>query len=212
MLRDHPDEITRVCALTPFARQEYGGAADNPTLDEVERARLFWARITMSFNAVPGSSCWRLSTRQHADVVSTQLTQLGRFAAAAVRLRQVAIHNRPAVDLIREVGRQDDALVYCDPPYVHSTRTDGGSRYTAYVHEMTNDCHRELAEALHGHPGIVVMSGYQCDLYDDLYGSWWSTSSTRRKWSSTNTEATVSTEMLWSNCDLTRQPRLAGIA
>ncbi len=38
---------------------------------------------------------------------------------------------------------------------------------------MTNEQHRELAELLHIAKGMVVLSGYPCDLYDlELYPGW----------------------------------------
>lgn len=59
---------------------------------------------------------------------------------------------------------------YADPPYPASTRGDARADYT---HEMTDDQHRELAEALHGMEGCAVISGYGCALYDDeLYPGW----------------------------------------
>lgn len=53
------------------------------------------------------------------------------------------------------------------PPYPHSTRR--GARYR---HEMTDDDHRDLARVLHDAQGMVVISGYACDLYADLYADW----------------------------------------
>ena len=35
---------------------------------------------------------------------------------------------------------------------------------------MSDDEHRELAEMLHQVKGKVALSGYQCELLDELYG------------------------------------------
>ena len=37
---------------------------------------------------------------------------------------------------------------------------------------MTDDDHKELAEALRQTKGMVVLSGYACELYEELYGDW----------------------------------------
>ena len=37
---------------------------------------------------------------------------------------------------------------------------------------MTDDQHRDLASALKNLQGMVVLSGYRCPLYDDLYAGW----------------------------------------
>lgn len=63
-----------------------------------------------------------------------------------------------------------------DPPYVFSTRTgiQGRQKSTqGYRHEMSDDEHRKLAELLHAAKGMVVLSGYPSELYDnDLYADW----------------------------------------
>jgi DNA adenine methylase len=41
-----------------------------------------------------------------------------------------------------------------------------------YMHEMTDEDHRTLAEALKQVKGMVLMSGYPSDLYKELYSDW----------------------------------------
>jgi DNA adenine methylase len=54
-----------------------------------------------------------------------------------------------------------DALFYCDPPYVHSTR----SAPKGYRHEMGDDKHRELLELINSVKGKVLISCYQSEIY-----------------------------------------------
>ncbi len=56
-------------------------------------------------------------------------------------------------------------LFYCDPPYVHSTRGDS----KAYRFEMNDHAHRDFAAALAKCKGKAAVSGYRCDLMDELY-------------------------------------------
>src|SRR5690606_4330319 len=80
----------------------------------------------------------------------------------------VVIENRDALEVIRAHDRPD-TLHYVDPPYPLGTRDAG----TDYRHEMTGDDHRELADTLRSVKGMVVISGYPCELYDDeLYPDW----------------------------------------
>ena len=59
-----------------------------------------------------------------------------------------------------------ETLFYCDPPYIHDTRSDN----KAYGYEMTDDEHCRLADALSTPlQGLVALSNYQCDLMDKLY-------------------------------------------
>lgn len=40
------------------------------------------------------------------------------------------------------------------------------------LHEMDDQQHRDLARALAGLRGMVVVSGYRCPLYDELFDGW----------------------------------------
>lgn len=41
-----------------------------------------------------------------------------------------------------------------------------------YAHEMADQDHIELLEALEKHPGSVLLSGYACPLYDEWLPHW----------------------------------------
>lgn len=60
-----------------------------------------------------------------------------------------------------------DSWIYCDPPYLHSTR--GQSRYR---HELNDDDHVRLIDILRGLDCQVMLSGYPSVLYDDLLSDW----------------------------------------
>lgn len=81
-------------------------------------------------------------------------------------------------------------LVYCDPPYVHSTRSD----WRPYRFEMTDAQHSELLAVLISLPCPVVISGYWSELYDKTLKGWRATSfQTVTRWGFRKTEFT------WSN-------------
>lgn len=61
-------------------------------------------------------------------------------------------------------------LIYCDPPYLHSTRT---SR-KRYKYEMTDSDHLLLIELLKGLDCFVMVSGYRSEMYDDALREWFS--------------------------------------
>ena len=64
-----------------------------------------------------------------------------------------------------------ETLHYVDTPYVHETRNMKRGN-AAYAHEMTDEDHTELATALNELKGMVVLSGYRCELYDQLFKDW----------------------------------------
>lgn len=73
-----------------------------------------------------------------------------------------------AVEFLRDNVFRGDELVYCDPPYVHSTRT----KLNLYNFEMTDEEHRALLAVLRGLPCMVMISGYESELYRDTLADW----------------------------------------
>ena len=102
-----------------------------------------------------------------AGAVSRWLGAVEGLPEIAQRLQRVQIENAPALEVIRRYDTPK-TLFYLDPPYVHGSRGDS----SAYGHEMTDQDHRDLAAVLHELKGRAVLSGYQCELYDELFGDW----------------------------------------
>jgi len=67
-----------------------------------------------------------------SGVIGRWLGAVEGLPAVAERLLGVQIENRPAADIIR-LYNSPGTLFYCDPPYVHSTRSDS----KAYEFEMS---------------------------------------------------------------------------
>ena len=176
VLREHPEELVRTLRMTPFSREEFYFAihGDSNGLTPLERARRFCvrarqARTGLAQTATLGrwANCKKTSRAGMSGVVSRWLGGVEALPDVADRLLRVQIENRPATDVIR-VYDGPETLFYCDPPYVHETRGDD----RAYSFEMDEEEHGELADALHHCAGRVALSGYRCDLMDDLYGGW----------------------------------------
>lgn len=176
VLRDQTDDLTKAIALTPFSREEFYWAlsADEAPLSDLERARRFFvrarqARTGLAQTASLGrwANCKNTSRAGMAGVVSRWLGSVEELPNIALRLLRIQIENRPAVEVIR-LYDSSDTLFYCDPPYVHSTRGDD----RAYGYEMDEVAHRELADVLRTCHGKVAVSGYSCQLMDELYQGW----------------------------------------
>lgn len=198
VLRDRPQDLARVCALTPHSLADWRECADLSIGDDLERARRVWVRLAQSRAGRFYRSGWRHYVNPGA--VGTAFPSyldgyVQRMAAAAERLHHVSLECRPALDMITKYGRSPDVLLYVDPPYLGSTRAND----KAYRHElMSDDEHRELATALRSCQASVVLSGYPSTLYDDeLYSDWHRVTFTTGTgqgdgWSNR-------TEVLWSN-------------
>jgi DNA adenine methylase len=206
VLRARPAELARVCALTPHSRAEHDAShGDLSDLDELERARRVWVRITQGRTGTLRRTGWRhyLDPDGSSSSMPRYLAgYLDRMLPAAERLAAVSLECRPALDVIAKYGRHRTALLYVDPPYL------GEVRDRNYRHEMTSDAsHRELAAALQATRATVVLSGYASSLYDDdLYTGWHRY--TLRTGTSQGGTWSARTEVLWSNRPLRTDPTL----
>jgi len=176
VLRDKPDELIRALSLTPFSREEFCMAIDGDRdgISDVERARRFYirarqARTGLAQTATLGrwANCKRTSRSGMSGVVSRWLRGIEGLPEIAERLLRVQIENRPAIEVI-QLYDSPDTLFYCDPPYLHSTRTDS----KAYGFEMDVSEHEALAKVLRRCKAKVAISGYRCDLMDEWYKGW----------------------------------------
>lgn len=172
VLRDQKDELVRIIAMTPFSREEFAVACElDPDVSPLERARRFYVRarqvrtgLAQTASVGRWANCKNTSRAGMSGVVSRWLGGVDLLSEIGERLLRVQIENRPAIDVIK-LYDSEDTLFYCDPPYVHETRGDS----KAYSHEMTDEQHRELAEALNSVKGMVALSNYDCGLMEQLY-------------------------------------------
>lgn len=195
-LRDRPDELIRACALTPHARAEHATAnqpiADD--IDDVERARRIWVRLSQGRSGALAPTGWRRSLDPNGPslpVPGYLAGYVSRMPAAAERLAGVSLECRPALEVIADYGAYPDTLLYVDPPYLDVAGP--------YRHRMPDEAaHRELADALHGCRATVVLSGYPSPLYDGLYAGWHRTALTATTHRGRHGPA-HRTEVLWTN-------------
>ena len=168
VIRDRPEELERAVALTPYSRREYEAAWERflagDVEDPVERARLTLVRYWQTHG-----SCSRYKSGWKHDLAGREYAYATRYwnrlpewiAMSVARLKEAQIENAPAVDLIRRF-RNPQVLIYADPPYLLSTR-----KQRQYSVEMAEPAqHIELLEALLDHPGPVMLSGYDNDIYE----------------------------------------------
>lgn len=170
VIREHPQELIDALTMTPFARDEYDAAYEGNADDSaVEKARKFAVKCWMGFGC---GNRYHNGFRSSQQRVSPNTTKQWRIlpdtiALAAERLRDAQIENLPALELIRRYDTKD-VFIYADPPYPVSVR-----KGYLYNHEMHEDAeHVELLETLLAHPGMVMISGYDNELYDKMLKGW----------------------------------------
>lgn len=126
--------------------------------------------------------------------IDSDTAVIGAFAALGLN---VELHTADALAWLssHQAMLSVTDLVYCDPPYLRSVRSDKGR---IYRHEFwLEDEHRELLEILKGLPCMVMISGYWSPLYASLLSTWRSvTFRTRTR------GGRMATEYLWMNFPL----------
>jgi len=167
------ERFLRRVELTPFSQVEFEAAREESQKAQLEEQCAFEDRIRravrffiMARQSRQGlmrdfATLSRNRTRSRVnEQVSAWLSVVEGLPDVHQRLRNVVILNQGACEVIR---KQDGphTLFYCDPPYLHETRSTTGE----YHFEMTVDQHKELLETLSKIEGKFLLSGYPSELY-----------------------------------------------
>lgn len=169
VVRDDGHELRQKLHLTPFSRVDFMESYKQST-DPIDQARRTVIRSFMGFgsNSHNHATGFRSnSNRSGTTPAHDWMNYPDCLVAVIERMRGVVIENRDA-KLVMTAHDEKTTLHYVDPPYVAETRDKGSD----YRFEMTDADHRELAEFLRGLQGMVIVSGYDCPLYAELYKGW----------------------------------------
>lgn len=160
-------ELQRQVEITPFSSVAWEEAEEHLTsADSVAAAVAFFVRARQSRQGLMKSfaTLSRSRTRRSMnEQVASYLSAIEGLPEIHHRLQSVVILNQDACSLIRQ---QDglSTLFYCDPPYLHETRT----ATEAYELEMNSEQHQQLLETLASIQGKFLLSGYRSELYDSF--------------------------------------------
>ncbi|WP_024303357.1 DNA adenine methylase [Pseudogulbenkiania sp. MAI-1] len=192
-------QLIEAVTLTPYHRDEFEQAWE-PAEEPIERARRLCIRAQMGFGsagATKGTTGFRIDTkREYGTAQQLWAYYPAALAAAGERIAGVLVENRPAMEVMR-AHDGPDTLHFVDPPYLHSTRVMQSRNTNCYRHEMADDDHIELLQALRSLEGMVVLSGYPSELYSELLGGW-ETRSTGARISAGRGTA-IRQEVVWLN-------------
>lgn len=172
-------KLRRQLELTLFSRTEFDGCGEaqiRECADPIEKARLTIFRSFAGFGSASTNAEHSTgfrgggNTEAMTRVAKEWATYPKQIEAYVERLRGVVIENRNYADVLL-ANDSPDALHYVDPPYPHSTRNIQ-RRNSLYTYEMSDDDHREMARVLHSLSGMIVLSGYDCELCQELFRDW----------------------------------------
>jgi DNA adenine methylase len=161
-------KLRRRLEATPFSELVFEEAlktVGSEIADPIERAARFFIVARQSRQGIGRvfATLSRLRTRRSMnEQVAAWLGAIDGLPEVHTRLKRIAILNDDAVNVIRSQDGEA-TLFYCDPPYVHTTRTVP----SAYMCEMTDEQHRALLNQLAAIEGKFMLSGYRCRMYDE---------------------------------------------
>ena len=202
IIRTRKQELIEAVTYTPYARTEFERSFDL-TDDPLESARRTLVRAGFGFGsggATKNTTGFRVDTDRRGKTVGDlfQRSSLA-IAAYAERMRNVLIENKDAIEVIADHDRAD-TLIYADPPYLPETRKKRGD---VYRHEMSAQDHEKLLDALLNVKGMVVLSGYDNDLYNSMLRDWESTE--RTSVASGGRGGVIRREKLWFSKNIKRK-------
>ncbi len=191
-IKKDPERLARDIYFTPYSREVYEKVFSQVPEDKYEAALNFYICLNMGrgFRTNGEKVGWKndVQGRERAYAAKDGSGLPEQIIKAAERLRGVQIENRPALELIKRFNYKN-VLIYCDPPYMLSTRH--GKQYRM---EMEDKEHEALLDALLKNEGYVVISGYDTPLYNAMLKGW----EKRQKKAYTQTSSPKQ-EIIWMN-------------
>ena len=153
VVRDRTEELAAKLAWTPAVSVQHLWSVNGDRPDgfdeELWGAYRLTVRALMTMGAkVDGGNHTALSLTHRPVSPPTP----GGLLLLRDRMRYVQIECRDACEVIERIGRYSDALIYCDPPYPASSRTNAG-----YGAEMDEG---DFVDAVLGARARVAVSGY----------------------------------------------------
>ncbi len=160
-LRENPEELCRLIALTPYARNEYLIARQHKEeCTPIEKARQFVVATMMTVNGANGGKSSGFSFTQsysrggHEARVNRWYRLPERLELVVERLRTIRIENRDARELITMFKDRPATLIYLDPPY----NIDRQQRYNIDIDDESY--HIDLLNRSIESKSMIMISGY----------------------------------------------------
>lgn len=143
-------------------RKEFKDLLKTDNLSMIDRAFYFFYVNRTSHNGVGGFSKNTWIRRNMSKAISDFLSSIDRLPDLHNRLSKVIVSNTDGIELIKKYN-DPRVMIYCDPPYEQSTRTS-----TRYNVDMDRQGHIDFLDAVIESKSKILISGYDCELYDRL--------------------------------------------
>lgn len=207
-IRDHLDDLVEILRNIKCDEQvfyEWKNRICEEPIDQAVKIFVLY-RMSRGGSGITFSKSSR-SYRGVSENVSSWNSSIDNLTLISERLQSVQIYSKNAIDLLKE---NDDSktIFYLDPPYVSSSRrsfSKENQRFelgSVYQIEMDDKQHQELLEQCLKSNSMIVISGYESEMYKDMLSSWNSTSKETYLHSSASKKKSKAKEMVWANFTL----------
>lgn len=159
----------------------------------VDRAFYFFYVNRTSHNGIGGISLNTVVRRNMSKSVSDFLSTIDRLPELHQRLSKLIVLNRDGISLINKYSTPN-VFIYCDPPYEQSTRTS--ARYKV---DMDTDSHIIFLDSVIKSKAKILISGYDCEMYDVLTTNGFTKTYFEVNTISGNRKPKKKVETLWKN-------------
>lgn len=166
---DQAGELHRRLSLTPYARAEYNEAVQLLRFGSPDGLLRAWATFVVVSQSFNSSSRPAINGWSSGGPSPRWWRRVAWIDSWHERLANVTLE---ADDALNVIDRYDGpgTVFYVDPPYHPDTRTNR----VLYRQELDAAGHQRLVERLLDIQGVVVLSGYQHPIYEQLEQRGWS--------------------------------------
>lgn len=173
VIRNHPEQLEQALRNTIYARREYE-LSRKPSEDRIENARRVIVHSHMAFSTTNTDANTGFRAAINCTSYTSQVSTFNKLndlvAPLKKRLERVIIENRDAFDIM-DAFDLPTTLAYLDPPYMPETRSKS-SMNRGYRLNFTREDHVRLLERAKKFSGMVIISGYENELYNDMLPGW----------------------------------------
>ena len=157
-------KLIKLLNETPYSRSVFQSWKHGETQDDIEKAGRYFFLCKASFSGdVERGGFGMPSKGTGRNPARTFRTAIDSLDIIADRLKNAVIECLDYADCIQRYD-SPKTLFYIDCPYY------GHEHY--YGDSFTEQDHYRLSDILHGVKGKIMVSHYQCDVYDRLYSGW----------------------------------------
>ncbi len=199
-LRDEPKEFISRIKRIRYTENTFKRAlrlSSTNIKDYIDKAVNEYVLRRMSRGGMKKSFAWsdRIRGGQPGDVNAWQ-TMYKQLPLMANRVKDVTILHVCFKQVVK-IWDEEKMLIYLDPPYLPSTRSDGSA--SIYEHEMSVDDHVAMLNFVKNARGKVLISGYVSPLYNRHLMNWKCSKKDMPNHSSQTKKKDRRIEVLWRN-------------